>query len=171
MTLLELRVPPSPWNAGVVRDQLVGVGKTMDMSEEDLEDFVTAVGEAFANAVLHAHSNDSVEIDVNVDDRQTLIAIVRDRGCGIEGAPIAERLPPAAAERGRGIPLMRRCSTSFAISTHPAGGTLVVMTWEPQRRSQYTRVTHGFAQNSDNVLTAQRADRFREGSQRIVDVS
>ena len=171
MTLLELRIPPSPWNAGVVRDQLIGVGKAMSMSEEDLEDFVTAVGEAFANAVVHAHTNDSIEIDVNVDERHTLIAMVRDRGTGIEGAAIAERLPPAAAERGRGIPLMRRCSSSFAISTHPAGGTLVVMTWEPQRRPQYARVTHGFVQSSDNVLMTQGSNRFIEGSNCIADVS
>jgi anti-sigma regulatory factor (Ser/Thr protein kinase) len=170
MTLLELRVPPSPWNAGVVRDQLIGVGKAMDMSEEDLEDFVTAVGEAFANAVVHAHTNDSIEIDVNIDERHALVAMIRDRGTGIEGAAIAERLPPAAAEGGRGIPLMRRCSSSFAISTHPAGGTLVVMTWEPQRRRQYARVVHGFVQSSDDVLMTQRTDRFLEGKQCVVDV-
>lgn len=154
MTLLEMRVPPNPWNAGVVRDQLVRVGMTLKMQPEDLEDFVTAIGEAFANAIAHAKTNEPIEVDVSLDERNTMVAIVRDRGRGIEGAAIPERLPPAAAERGRGIPLMRRCSSSFAISTHPAGGTLVVMTWEALRRPQYARVTHGFTKTEKPQTTA-----------------
>jgi anti-sigma regulatory factor (Ser/Thr protein kinase) len=36
-------------------------------------------------------------------------------------------LPGADAERGRGLPIMRRCSDIFAIRSEPGRGTAVVL--------------------------------------------
>lgn len=132
MTLLNLRVSPDPWNVSKVRDHLIQIGEEMRMSPEGLEDFVTAVGEAFANAIEHAGTTEPIDIDIR-GQRHTLVASVRDRGCGIDPRKIPARLPPATTERGRGIPLMRRCSSSVDISSPAEGGTLIVISWEAAR--------------------------------------
>lgn len=132
MTLLNMRIPPNPWNASIVRAQLLRIGAEMRMSPEGLQDFVTAVGEAFANAVEHAATVEPIEIDVRSQGKR-LVATVRDYGRGTDPRRILQRLPPATVERGRGIPLMRRCSSSIDISTPTGGGTLIVLGWEVAR--------------------------------------
>jgi anti-sigma regulatory factor (Ser/Thr protein kinase) len=136
MTLLRMRIAPNAWNVGKVRAKLLRIGAGVGMSPAGLEDFVTAVGEAFANAVVHSGAKEPVEIEVDLDEKcDDLIALVQDRGRGIDEGAIVERLPPAAAERGRGIPLMRRCTSSMHIERSPTGGTLVVLQWDAARRA------------------------------------
>ncbi|MBV8423945.1 MAG: ATP-binding protein [Candidatus Eremiobacteraeota bacterium] len=132
MTLLNLRVPPNPWNVSKVRDQLIRFGTDLRMSPEALEDFVTAIGEAFANAIEHARTVEPVDINIR-SQGEHIVAMVRDRGCGIDPRRVLDRLPPATTERGRGIPLMRRCSSSIEISEPIGGGTLIVLFWETAR--------------------------------------
>jgi len=132
MTLLQMRVPADPWNVRRVRDLLIEVADDVQMSSEVREDFVTAVGEAFANAIEHAITSEPVEIEVKRRDAQ-LIATIRDRGCGIDAACITNTLPPATTERGRGIPLMRKCCSTMSIQKPQDGGTLVILGWDEQR--------------------------------------
>ncbi|HEY1729219.1 MAG TPA: ATP-binding protein [Candidatus Baltobacteraceae bacterium] len=132
MTLLQMRVPAEPWHVRTLRDELLQVGEEVEMHPEVLEDFVTAVGEAFANAIEHALSAEPVEIEVKQRDAH-LVATVRDHGRGIDSTRISSTLPPASAERGRGIPLMRKCSSSMSIQKPQDGGTLVVLNWDEKR--------------------------------------
>lgn len=133
MTLLQLRIPPNPWHVREVRDELLLLGDDVEMTPEVLEDFVTAIGEAFANAIEHAQSSEPVEIEVKQRDTQ-LVATIRDHGQGIDTTRISARLPPATNERGRGIPLMRQCASSMSIQKPNDGGTLVVLHWSEARR-------------------------------------
>src|ERR1700734_2736514 len=112
MTLLQMRVPAEPWHVREVRDELLQVGEEVEIRPEVLEDFVTAIGEAFANAIEHSVTTEPVEIEVRQRDAD-LTATIRDHGCGIDSTRIYSSLPPATAERGRGIPLMRKCSSSM----------------------------------------------------------
>ncbi len=132
MTLLQMRVPADPWQVGKVRDQLLLVGDDVEMCPEVLEDFVTAIGEAFANAIEHAITTEPVEIEVRQRDTR-LVATIRDHGRGIDTTRISSRLPPATNERGRGIPLMRQCTSSMSIQKPQDGGTLVVLNWDERR--------------------------------------
>jgi anti-sigma regulatory factor (Ser/Thr protein kinase) len=132
MTLLQLRIPPNPCHVRKVREQLLLLGDDVAMMPEALEDFVTAIGEAFANAIEHARSSEPVEIEVRQRDTQ-LVATIRDHGQGIDTTRICSRLPPATTERGRGIPLMRQCSSSMSIQKPNDGGTLVVLHWSDAR--------------------------------------
>lgn len=129
MTLLQMRVPAEPWHVRDVRDQLLQIGNDVEMRPEVLEDFVTAIGEAFANAIEHAITTEPVEIEVKQRDAH-LVATIRDHGRGIDTTRIANSLPPATTERGRGIPLMRKCTTSMSIQKPEDGGTLVVLNWD-----------------------------------------
>jgi anti-sigma regulatory factor (Ser/Thr protein kinase) len=132
MTLLHLEVPPNALNVRKVRAELVRVASDISMSKEALQDFVTAVGEALANAIEHAITVDPIEIDVKTR-RKGIVAVVRDHGRGIDPLQITDRLPPATSEHGRGIPLMARCVSSMAISQAQDGGTIIELRWGPSR--------------------------------------
>ena len=132
MTLLQMRVPAEPWHVRDVRDQLLQIGNDVEMRPEVLEDFVTAIGEAFANAIEHAITTEPVEIEVKQRDAH-LVATIRDHGRGIDTTRISNCLPPATTERGRGIPLMRKCTTSMSIQKPEDGGTPVVLNWDERR--------------------------------------
>jgi len=127
-----MRVPADPWHVRQVRDELLAIGADVEMCPEVLEDFVTAIGEAFANAIEHAVTTQPVEIEVRQRDAH-LVATIRDHGCGIDSTRIANSLPPATAERGRGIPLMRRCASRVSIQKPQDGGTLVILDWDEER--------------------------------------
>jgi anti-sigma regulatory factor (Ser/Thr protein kinase) len=110
------------------------------MTAQTQDNFVTAIGEAFANAIEHAGVTEPVEISVEQRDER-LVATIRDHGRGIDTSCISATLPPATTERGRGIPLMRQCSDSMSIQNPSDGGTLVVLDWKlsllagPKRRN------------------------------------
>ena len=135
MMLLDVRFPPSAWNARKVRNHMVQIGATLELEPERLEEFVTAVGEAFANAVEHSMTDEAIHIVVKLDMRHRLHASVRDHGRGIDAQEVNRMLPSVRAERGRGIPLMRRCSSVLTISSPRSGGTLVEFRWDGDYRS------------------------------------
>jgi anti-sigma regulatory factor (Ser/Thr protein kinase) len=134
MTLLNVRFAPNAWNARRVRDHLVRIGAALELEPERLDEFVTAIGEAFANAVEHARTEQPIRILVKVDVRHRLLASIRDHGRGIESSEVNRTLPSVRVERGRGIPLMQRCSSSLKFSTPRGGGTLVELRWDRDYR-------------------------------------
>lgn len=136
MKLLDMQVMPVAWNARVLRERLLGVASQLDMSSDCIENFLTAVSEAFANSVEHAETEAAVEIVITLEGEQRLLVTVRDHGKGIDGAFITNRLPPVGEERGRGIPLMRECTSSVRITVPPGGGTLVTLCWNDATRSR-----------------------------------
>lgn len=96
-----------------------------DLSTEAVREFVTAIGEAVANAIEHSRA-EAIEVSCWVDSDDKLVASVADSGLGFAG-PADNMLPPPHAERGRGLPLMRRYSDLFAIETEPGRGTRVLL--------------------------------------------
>lgn len=126
-TTLQLRVPVDPRCARVVRDRLVEFATRQGLASNDVEEFMTAVGEAFANAIEHAGSDAPIEILLKVEDGDKLLATISDHGQGFETADTNNDLPPAGAERGRGIPLMRRYTDIFSMRSRPGCGTVVLL--------------------------------------------
>ena len=127
MSSFHLRMMPIPRHARILRSRLLQYGSSWNMGSRELEEFVTAVSEAFANAVEHAGSPDPIEIDVRVDRGDKVVATITDNGCGFDASSFGLKLPPATAERGRGIPLMRRYSDLFSIRSTRRGGTTVTL--------------------------------------------
>jgi anti-sigma regulatory factor (Ser/Thr protein kinase) len=90
-----------------------------------------ALGEALANAIEHARAERPIEISCRVNGER-IVATVRDEGIGFDDEAIAAPsgrlpdLPESSAERGRGLPIMRRCSDIFAVQSEPGKGTAVV---------------------------------------------
>ena len=131
---LNLRIPPDPAFARVVRDAIVGFGRLQEIGENDIEPLLFAIGEALANAIEHSATGQDIEIFAEVDDHQ-IIATVVDHGQGLREVPARTLpLPDVFAERGRGIPIMQRCTDFMNVRSAPGAGTAITM---GRRRRNY----------------------------------
>lgn len=124
---LRVRIPPSARFSRSVRHQVLSFAGDHELSDKELEEFIFAVGEALANAIEHSRSSDVIEVHCQVEDDKILATIV-DSGAGFITDPTPNvTLPDALAERGRGLPIMRRCTDIFAVHSVPGRGTAVVL--------------------------------------------
>lgn len=124
--VLRLRVPPNPRFGKIVRDAVTAHAVRFDVSPASLEDFLFAIGEGLANAVEHSSTSDAIDIRCRIDHEKIVVTIV-DSGCGFSSTPGDDVLPTGLVERGRGLPIMRRCSDIFAVHSVPGRGTAIVI--------------------------------------------
>ena len=123
--VLTLTIPPEPRLSRVVRSDVMSFATAHGVSSDDLMFFLTAMGEALANAIEHARAQDEIEVEVVLaEDR--IVGKVADRGVGFDGGAL-EAPPGPSAERGRGLPIMRDCSDIFALRSVPGCGTAVTV--------------------------------------------
>lgn len=125
---LDFRVPANPQFSRIVRESTTNLARAHGVDGDDFAQFLTALGEAVANAIEHAKADRPIEIEVRISlDR--IVGIVRDEGVGFSSSKgaLAVDLPPGDAERGRGLPIMRRCSDIFSVESVPGGGTAVIV--------------------------------------------
>ncbi|GAC1500661.1 MAG: hypothetical protein NVS1B14_04710 [Vulcanimicrobiaceae bacterium] len=124
---LKVRIPPNARFGRSVRQEVVTFANRYHIARADLEEFIFAVGEALANAIEHSDSSDVIEIRCHIEGDK-IIATVIDSGKGFEtdGAPQTS-LPEDLSERGRGLPIMQRCTDIFAVRSVPGKGTAVVL--------------------------------------------
>jgi len=125
-SVLQLRVPPNPRFGKVVREDVLAHAGRFGISPAAIEDFLFAVGEGVANAVEHSGSGDVIDVRCRIDPEKIVVTIV-DTGRGFSRASADDKLPDGLAERGRGIPIMRRCSDIFAVHSVPGRGTAIVI--------------------------------------------
>ncbi|MFN2461743.1 MAG: ATP-binding protein [Candidatus Velthaea sp.] len=127
---LRLQIPPDPRFGKYVRERVAGFASAYVIPDEDLREYLTAIGEAFANAVEHSRSEAPIEVTCWFVGGEQLIATVADSGVGFESAETAAAnvdLPDAYAERGRGLAIMHRCTDHFTVRSTPGQGTAVVL--------------------------------------------
>jgi anti-sigma regulatory factor (Ser/Thr protein kinase) len=126
---LSLRIPPDPRLGRTVRGQIVAFAAPLAIPPADLADFLSAVGEALANAIEHSGVHEEIDVTVWLAPDGHLVATVADRGVGFEppAATSDTRRPEMLAERGRGIGIMQTCSHRFSISSAPGRGTVVTI--------------------------------------------
>jgi anti-sigma regulatory factor (Ser/Thr protein kinase) len=124
--VLRLRIPPTAPRAQEVRATVAAFAKLQGVRSRDLESLIFAVGEALANAIEHA-GGDEIEVRCTVEDGLLQVSIV-DSGRGFAAVPEKRvPLPDLFSERGRGIPIMQRCTDVFQVRNLPGGGTEVVL--------------------------------------------
>lgn len=124
---LKMRIPPSARFGGHVRRQVLSFACRFDVSHPELEEFIFAVGEAIANAIEHSQSHDLIEVRCQVEGDK-ILATILDSGAGFTFDPVpSAKFPNVTTERGRGLPIMRRCSDIFALHSVPGRGTAVVL--------------------------------------------
>ncbi len=123
--VLDLRIPPQPSLGRLVREGVTDFARANGVSEDDLSHFLTALGEAVANAIEHAGAEEPIQVHCRISDDR-IVAEVRDTGVGFEpGGKLG--LPEPTSERGRGLPIMQRCSDIFAVQSQPGRGTSVLV--------------------------------------------
>ncbi|MDQ2858613.1 MAG: ATP-binding protein [Candidatus Eremiobacteraeota bacterium] len=125
--VLDLTVPPHPQLSRAVRKGVGEFALAHGVGEDDLTHFLTAIGEALANAIEHARAEEAIEIEVRVGvDR--IVGTVHDKGVGFRFESVPEaNTADISTERGRGLPIMRRCSDIFSLYSVPGEGTAVVL--------------------------------------------
>lgn len=124
---LKVRIPPNARYGKSVRDEIVTFANNYRVARGDLDEFIFAIGEALANAIEHSGSNDVIEVRCQIE-ADKIIATVIDSGKGFETQPAPDAvLPDELSERGRGLPIMQRCSDIFAVRSVPGKGTAVVL--------------------------------------------
>jgi anti-sigma regulatory factor (Ser/Thr protein kinase) len=127
---LWLSVPPDPRAGTQVRRDVLAFAREHGIADGDeLADFVTAVGEALANAIEHAHTTEPITIAMWLLGDDRLFVSVQDKGIGFRPVerPIDSSLPDALEERGRGLPIMQRCADIFSVSSAPGQGTRITL--------------------------------------------
>jgi len=124
---LRVCIPPNPRYGKSVRDEVLAFAHRHNILVSDLEDFIFALGEAIANAIEHSGSRDAIEICCRIE-QDKIVATVTDSGRGFVTQTLPKTpLPDEFAERGRGLPIMERCSDIFAVRSIPGKGTAVVL--------------------------------------------
>jgi anti-sigma regulatory factor (Ser/Thr protein kinase) len=126
---LRLCVLPDPKAGVYVRQAIIAFAESEGIPDDEIGDFVSAIGEALANAIEHSHTHEPIEITAWTLGNDRLFASVRDRGVGFS---VSERtakpvLPEGFAERGRGLPIMRQYADVFSVRTAPGQGTRVTL--------------------------------------------
>lgn len=123
--VLTLDFPAQPEYLVGVRRQIECVAKQTSLSQTQVEDFLTAVDEAVANAIRHGSPNKE-NSRIGVSCRRLpdgLIVEVRDEGTGAV-FPDDPAMPLPDEIGGRGLPLMQALADSVEI-TSSENGTLV----------------------------------------------
>jgi anti-sigma regulatory factor (Ser/Thr protein kinase) len=142
---LRVRIPPNARFSRSVRHQVLSFAGDHEISARELEEFIFAVGEALANAIEHSRTSDVIEVHCQIEDDKILATII-DSGAGFSSDPVPNvTLPDALTERGRGLPIMRRCTDIFAVHSVPGRGTAVVLGRYLRRKSH---------ENSDQETSA-----------------
>ncbi len=126
---LRLEVPPDARYGRSVRERVAEFAYAHDIPAADADEFVTAVSEALANAIEHSGTPDQIEIACWVAGGDRLVATVVDHGVGFDADRALGRPCPhdPLAERGRGLPIMRRYTDLFSIRSRPGQGTSVTL--------------------------------------------
>jgi anti-sigma regulatory factor (Ser/Thr protein kinase) len=120
------RIPPVPHSSRRVREDVSAFAYRLGIVGSELDEFLTALGEALANAIEHSGAAAPIEVDCHASVER-IVATVRDFGVGFRGNLERAKLPPSRSERGRGLAIMRHCSDIFAVRSVPGGGTCVVV--------------------------------------------
>ncbi len=127
MNVLRLSIPPLPRFAATARRAFLKFARFHRLTALDAENLVLAIGEAIANAIRHAATDEAIEVLIR-SDGGLIVATIRDRGCGFAVPAQGQlALPSHCAEAGRGIAIMQRCTDFLDIRSGPGAGTVVTL--------------------------------------------
>jgi len=123
----DLSFPAHARHLSEVRRTLERLARLARLSQPELNDLLTAVDEAVANAIRHGSprgSENTVWVVCRVEEN-ALVVSVRDEGRGFP-VPSNPEMPSPEAMRGRGLPLMCALSDRVEIARQN-GGTQITL--------------------------------------------
>jgi serine/threonine-protein kinase RsbW len=158
--IVGLHVQSRPQTLTLVRGMLSGVAEQLAMDPELLDDLKTSVSEACNNVVLHAYDGEPGPMDVQlfVDDDDSVLVSVRDRGVGLSDSPAAIVNDGAG---GLGVSVMQALARDLRLGPRQGGGTEVLMRFDG-RRDDRPLFTLPSAATADNGLAAVARDTENE---------
>jgi serine/threonine-protein kinase RsbW len=121
---LSLSLPRDSASVPMARRILATTLSTVGVTDECRADILLALAEACANAVAHAKAADSYEVTVNIDDAECQIEVV-DAGPGFDYVVPMPDEPPALAESGRGLFIIRSLADDFDLRPNGPTGTMI----------------------------------------------
>lgn len=122
MTRVEIEIPSRSVYVGVVRLALASLGRSAGLSEESVDDFKIAVGEACANAVI-VNEETAPDVPVRIHwSQQGAQVVVEIEGAGppLESAELAEG-DDQAARMGMSVALLESLVDSCEVTKGPDG--------------------------------------------------
>jgi serine/threonine-protein kinase RsbW len=120
-----LRLPREVETVPIVRDLCRTAMTQLGVEEAAVHDVALALTEACANVVTHASgTDDDYEVRFKLDGDLCMISVV-DSGRGFDAASLDDGMPDTAAERGRGIELMKALVDRVTFDSVPERGTIV----------------------------------------------
>ncbi|MBC8104547.1 MAG: ATP-binding protein [Cytophagales bacterium] len=124
---VELEFFAKPDHLAEVRKLVERLASKTRLSKEELEDFLTAVDEAAANAIRHGSPNKERSLVRVICHTlpDALIVEVRDQGQGFL-VPYSPSMPGPEAAGGRGLPLMCALADTIEIASTPKGTTITL---------------------------------------------
>lgn len=124
---LQLMIPPLPRYVRSARGALHAFAGYHHVAPRDLESLTFALGEALANAIEHAGTQNDIAVGFQIDD-SSIVATVSDHGRGLDEVPTSNvPLPADLTETGRGFAIIQRCTDFYDVRTAPGEGTVVTM--------------------------------------------
>ncbi len=129
---VSLTLTSIPENLTLVRGMLGGLGESLGIDPELLDDLKTAVSEAANNVVMHAYGGDAGPMLLDLYAHPDGIeAVVRDEGQGIPSfALVGERV------HGVGLPVIEALAEHAEFRVPPRGGTEVRMRFLASREGR-----------------------------------
>ena len=129
---LKMTVDAKSVNESFCRAAIGAFVAQLDPTVEELSDIKTAVSEAVTNCIVHAYSEQSgkIYIQVRITDGVFVTVKIRDTGCGI--ADVAKAREPlyssVGGERsGLGFTVMESFCDHLRVRSKPGQGTTVVI--------------------------------------------
>lgn len=123
---LDLKIPCTGEFVLIARSQAKAIATRLNMTQEEIDDFVLVIGEACDNAIEHGASEKGVDLHYLIT-RDEIVVKITDYGKGFDPKGKGDEIPDLMSERGRGIFLMKALSTSVKIDSEIGKGTTVTI--------------------------------------------
>jgi serine/threonine-protein kinase RsbW len=128
---IELDIPSSPQYVSLARLITSSIARSLNFSEEKIDDLKIAVSEMCTNAIVHCDHRLSPNTRIKVrympgDDSITIE--VKDKGPGFDPSCVRDFEDGRSAGKGFGIPLIKSLVDEFELETGPESGTTVRIT-------------------------------------------
>lgn len=121
------RFPPDKAQVPIVRRQVVKWLEARELRADDLQELALVTSELLANAAVAARS--AVEVRVTLDPSRVRFDVENDgEGAEVDLDRMGRSLPPADAQAGRGLFMVRSLTDNLTVSTVPGRGTVVSCT-------------------------------------------
>lgn len=121
---LALTLPTDEVSVPVARHICRDALKELGVEPECRADIEIALTEACTNVLDHSGPGDEYQVNVSVDGRVCVIRVI-DTGHGFDAGTLADMGDDLAAERGRGVGLMRALVDHIQFISKPEAGTVV----------------------------------------------